>query len=257
MKERPILFNGEMVRAILDGRKTQFRMPVKPQPPASIDGLHGGKLASRAPYKLRDDNDSPWGYGFQDDCGQFWESPFGTVGDRLWLKEAFEICRETCSYEYEEYDLFPWESDLYGDPKDSLKPKCPRGGHRSIVLYRADEEEASETWHSPVHMPRWASRIELEITRVWVERVQDITDFNAFQEGAKSEAGRITGPCCMSFKQEFYNLWQSIYGNRPKLPDNKDGKRYQRVKRWLDKNPQTDWDANPFVWAYEFRRVKP
>lgn len=85
-------------------------------------------------------------------------------------------------------------------------------------------------WRPSIHMPRWASRIDLEITRVWVERVQDITDFNAFQEGVKSEAGRITGPYCMSFKQGFYNLWQSIYGT---------------------------WDANPWVWVYEFRRIKP
>ena len=100
------------------------------------------------------------------------------------------------------------------------------------VEHRANWKSENEYahWRPSIHMPRWASRIDLEITGVRVERVQDITDFNAFQEGAKSEAGRITGPYCMSFKQGFHSLWQSIYAN---------------------------WDTNPFVWVYSIKRIKP
>ena len=79
-------------------------------------------------------------------------------------------------------------------------------------------------------MPRWASRITLEITGVRVERLNEISDFDAFQEGVKDEPGTITGPYCRSFVQGFKNIWESING-------------------------PGSWDENPWVWVIEFRRV--
>lgn len=222
MKERPILFNGEMVRAILDGRKTQTRRPVKPQPPADIDSLHHGRLASLAPYKLLDDDYNPQGFGFEDGRGQFWKSPFGTVGDRLWVRET------TC--------IAPRR---FAEPDETCVTDS--GGFKRYVSYKADRhsEDAMRDynlkWTPSIHVPRWASRIDLEITRVWVERVQDITEEDAKKEGVKVGEDRSYSFAEHSLKYEphkdaFRDLWQSIYGTCA---------------------------ANPWVWAYEFRRIKP
>lgn len=228
MKERPILFTGEMVRAILDGGKTQTRRLVKNQKhphgtwatPEEVAAEFIGGTCAFSP-------------------------PKGRVGDLLWVCETFY-----------------WEE---GSDKTTEQ-----------VAYRASTEMPPEVkamgccWTPSIHMPRWASRIDLEITAVRVERVQDMEGMDAASSDALKEGvHRIhheggnyyysafrnqpdpknwTDPC-LAFKE----LWQSIYGNRPKLQS----KRYQRVKRWLDTHPPTDWDANPWVWVYEFRRIKP
>lgn len=218
MKERPILFNGEMVRAILDGRKTMTRRMVKPQP------HEGSKL---------------WGMIQHDGEPRalFWcegqPSSYGTplpmnVGDRLWVRETFRIYNSAS------------ECACYDECK------CARMNGKP--LYRAsDPSPDDDKWTPSIHMPRWASRITLEITGVRVERVQemegmDAASSDALKEGVHRihhEGGNYyysafrnqpdpknwTDPC-LAFKE----LWQSIYAN---------------------------WDANPWVWVYEFRRIKP
>ena len=174
MKERPILFSGPMVRAILDGRKTQTRRPIKLQP----------FVATPSMFDIS-------------------KCPLGQPGDRLWVRETWRT------------------GPLFG---------IPRGQKRQIPIYRADREiniypagvEINFSWRPSIHMPRWASRITLEIARVWVERVQDITEEGAIREGM------VRVDRCSPF-QMFRDTWQSIYGT---------------------------WDANPFVWAVEFRRTK-
>jgi hypothetical protein len=204
MKERPILFNGEMVKAILDGRKTQTRRVVKPQPQEKYDRLFRESGGSYGWWH----SPSTSGQGAeQQDLLAFPQKPFGTIGDRLWVRETFRL-----------FDSSK-ECACYDDCR------CVRGHGKPV--YRADAD-SEDKWTPSIHMPRWASRITLEITGVRVERLNDISDFDAFQEGAPSAAGTITGPYCMSFKQGFRNLWQSIYGN---------------------------WEANPWVWVYEFRKI--
>lgn len=107
-------------------------------------------------------------------------------------------------------------------------------------LYRASDPSPDDyKWTPSIHMPRWASRIDLEITALRVERVQDISEEDARKEGVvESEIGRIASRTLANYKGiqrapvvlQFADLWQSIYAN---------------------------WDANWFVWVYEFRRVKP
>ena len=216
VKERPILFNGEMVRAILDWRKTQTRRPMKVQPPVFIDSLHGGKLSSRPPYQLRDDNDRPCGFGFQDDQGNYWIPPLGTIGDRLWVRETFRIYNSAS------------ECACYDECK------CARMNRKP--LYRASDPSPDEDkWAPSIHMPRWASRINLEITGVRVERVQEITEEDAMKEGVNWKSHVVDEASGQLEPHEdaadaFQRLWQSIYSN---------------------------WDANPWVWVYEFRRMKP
>lgn len=175
MKERPILFSGPMVRAILDGRKTQTRRIVKAKHLPFMENLLGGFL------------DGKWNQR---------PLPYGQPGDRLWVREAWANTR--------------------GD--DSLP-----------TYYRSDEriEDLQRTWKPSIHMPRWASRITLEITGVRVERLQDISDLEARQEGLQPDFyGSVMG--C---KRKFIDLWESING-------------------------PGSWAANPRVWVIEFRRIK-
>lgn len=194
MKERPIIFNAEEVRAVLDGRKKMTRRMFKfaetNQPPSRPD-MFNPKHVTQPP-------------------------PFGTVGDRLWVRETWQAWR-MCNLEYNEWDVCDCApSEIYGTYG---KPK---------VEYAATSDSIGP-WRPSIHMPRWASRITLEITGVRVERLQEITEEDAFQEGAPSKAGTVTGPYCMSSKEGFRTLWQSIYGN---------------------------WDSNPWVWVYEFRKLE-
>jgi len=219
MKERPILFTGPMVRAILDGRKTQTRRVVKPQPvPFGEDSPFTQATLKEHVGKLW----MPVGGVFQD----AWKKPFGTVGDRLWVRETWQAWR-MCSLEYNEWDICDCApSEIYGTYG---KPK---------VEYAATSDSVGP-WRPSIHMPRWASRITLEITAVRVERVQDITEEDAIKEGVvESECGRNASRALFTYKRQcvappvlqFADLWQSIYAN---------------------------WDANPWVWVYEFRRIKP
>jgi len=214
LKERPILFNSEMVRAILDGSKTQTRRMVKPQP------IPFGEDSPFTQATLKEHVGKPWmpvGGVFQD----AWEKPFGTVGDRLWVRETWGLM----SF----HDPTDWcGGSIKGVPESELR-------ERYLVEHAANWNLPNESsyWRPSIHMPRWASRIDLEITAVRVERLQEITEEDALKEGCerefKADGSVAWGAGLVEAKENFQDLWQSIYGN---------------------------WDANPFVWVYEFRRVK-
>jgi len=209
VKERPILFNGEMVRAILDGRKAQTRMMVKPQP------IPFGEHSPFTQATLKEHVGKPWmpvGGVFQD----AWLKPLGTIGDRLWVREAFRIYNSAS------------ECACYDECK------CARMNGKP--LYRAsDPSPDDDKWTPSIHMPSWASRITLEITGVRVERVWEITEEDAKREGVNWKSHVVDEASGQLEPNEdaadaFKRLWQSIYAN---------------------------WDANPWVWVYEFRRIKP
>lgn len=206
MKERPILFSGPMVRAILSGRKTQTRRPVKPHPPAYIDELHGGELRQRAPYQLEcPETGSILGYGFEDDDGRLYQCPYGVPGDRLWVRETFKADGEFAKY------------------------KTGR------VRYLADIEPPAyeRGWRPSIHMPRWASRITLEVVGVRVERVLDITGADAAAEGFEASFegdGSAYGAVLITCREQFLRTWRDIYG-------------------------QESLDANDWVWAVEFKQA--
>ena len=204
MKERPIIFNGEMVRAILEGRKTMTRRPNE--------------------MPIRDQEWQPVG------C------PYGQPGDRLWVRETFN-----------------WSGDNELLPGEPYK-KCPeRAGYTSDnVVWAADgygehPQYGKALWRPSIHMPRWASRITLEIVSVRVERVQDIA------KGTQAEViHRIEneGVTCKSYTGAPYCT--NCSGHEAPCHIEK----FQRT--WNSANAKNGygWDANPWVWVIEFRAAQ-
>ena len=189
MKERPILFNGDMVRAILDGRKTQTRRPIH-KDIASVIG------------------DDPNYY--------LYRCPFGQAGDRLWVRETW------------------MRSGFDVDFGHQYITYCSDNAAK-IVSLAIKELCASGNKIPSIHMPRWASRILLEITDVRIERVQDITEADANAEGcdnSESEAAVEIGWYELP-RRAFRRVWDQCYSRRG-----------------------LGWDANPWVWVIEFKIVE-
>jgi hypothetical protein len=193
MKERPILFSAPMVRAILDGRKTQTRRVMKPQPQPFEEGplVHAKKHP--APYIDAYNGGPVWVWWTSDDRqgpGNF-KCPFGVPGDRLWVRETFAM------------------------------PEDVGEGPDGSVYYRAtdpgwDDNDSGVKWRSPLFMPRDASRITLEITGVRVQRVQEINTYDALCEGMEPTPW-IDTPGVPSGKSEcdqFQDLWVEINGGK-------------------------------------------
>lgn len=217
MKERPILFNGDMVRAILSGAKTQTRRPMRPQPPkdAAIVDPYNGDL----------DNFTAWSA----DKKMFlspgningtahWRCPYGQVGDRLWVRETFGIGRASGIYYYKTCS----PNHLLRDHPENYKALFDR-------------------WHPSIHMPRRASRITLEITNIRVDRVQDISEGDAKAEGVATWCDSHKEKCFYDPNSQlhtyptttFSRLWDSIYADRG-----------------------FGWRANCWVWVMEFKRIQ-
>lgn len=228
-----MIFNGEMVRAILDGRKTQTRRIMKNQPagdypdtPALIRSVDGG---------------FQW-YGHYGESGIF-NCPFGAVGDRIWVREtwaqlgnedgcpidwndnlvkgggpeAARIYRASCEQKEGNYGLWSIPDDSYWKP-------------------HTDDLQYDGTWCPSIHMPRWASRLTLEITGVRVERLNSISQEDAQAEGMELTGWRPTysdpdsGGEVWTPYDNFAQLWESIYG-------------------------EGSWHTNPWVWVIEFKVV--
>lgn len=195
MNERPILFRAEMVRAILEDRKTQTRRLVKFP---LKDPNFGCELAGSEINNERD---------IEQLC------PYGIAGDHLWVKETF-----------------------YDSRLDA--PKHP-------VTYRADSSIDDDLnryfrWKPSIFMPKWASRITLEVLDVRVERLQSITEADAKAEGVEPAIAGTNGrDHVRTYRTGYVRLWNAIN---------------------IDKNggkPGASWQSNPWVWRIEFRRVTP
>jgi len=164
MRERPILFNGPMVRAILAGHKTQTRRVVK-NPPAG--DLCGTKWTLGYPASQH----AVWaGFGNPEDP-HYVRCPFGKPGDRLWVRESWQF---------------------------EINALCAAQDSNGPFVYAADGDRAGrridDRWRPSIHMPRWACRLVLEITAVRVERLQAITEADALAEGSMEWAGEQNTP---------------------------------------------------------------
>ncbi|EPL2474584.1 TPA: hypothetical protein ACTYTC_001311 [Klebsiella pneumoniae] len=208
MKERGMIFNGEMVRAILDGRKTQTRRPIK------------WKQTRFTEIGEREDGTKwPWSEDAERACDFWHPCPFGAVGDRIWVRETFQgpLVHEEL---FEEYSAYP--------EKFETPEYCEYAADGGVRPEYCDlDDNLRHGWRPSIHMPRWASRVLLEITDVRVERLKSISDGDALREGC-STADMKSGDCVADV---FARLWASIYGAE-------------------------SWNANPWVWVIEFKRVE-
>ncbi|MFK3607729.1 hypothetical protein PVE_R2G0786 [Pseudomonas veronii 1YdBTEX2] len=216
MKELPILFNGEMVRAILAGLKTVTRRAVKVQPISKNTGMVNAAYCGKPDLWLVDG--SVGDYTCNGLVAPQWTCPYGRPGDRLWVRETTEADEQT--------------SDVVILSRYSAD--------RAPVLYSGCEDpDYNDTvahWDYPrrsrpsIHMHRWASRILLEITAIRAERLHQMKTIDYQAEGCHGGHGSIPGyiynatPC-----EHFHHVWDSTGG---------------------------DWKANPWVWVVEFRRVE-
>ena len=208
-----MIFNAEMVRAILDGRKTQTRRPIK------------WKQTRFTEIGEREDGSKwPWSEDAEHACDFWHPCPFGAVGDRIWVREAFRVhsrATDVATLVYKASERNSWTEQTHRVPVAVCnKPATP------------------EKWTPSLHMPRWASRILLEITDVRVERLNAINEHDAQAEGvAKLRGGfwKHYQPGWtqhqLSARGSFVTLWKSIYGDE-------------------------SWNSNPWVWVIKFKRIE-
>ncbi len=218
MVEKPILFSGPMVQAILAGVKSQTRRIVKPQP--QLDQF-GSEIKCERYHPTKINNRTGEAYpgeevfGFaNEDSG--WVCPYGQPGDRLWVKETFGVHKDCPAKKISEIGV-GW------------------------VCYRADKSgmcpaSLVENWKPSIFMPRKLSRITLEITKIRVERVQEISEEDARVEGAPFLLAPILDePPIASIKANGYRVGFS--------------------EIWYGINGQKSWDANPWCWVLEFKKL--
>jgi|694.fasta_scaffold131436_8 hypothetical protein len=222
MSDSPILFSAEMVRAILDGRKTQTRrvMKVQPWPDATVE------VGPYHPHWIDRNGESQPG---PSTFGAVWDHqdivnggdtglrcPYGAPGDLLWVREGFAVQPEL------------WADNHGPQPihytADQVIGFAGKPDQRQIEDYRSKPS---------IHMPRWASRITLRITDIRVERLQDITEDDARAEGCDPARWIDETDVGMEgYREGFARLWNKINGPGA-------------------------WDANPWIWAVSFERVTP
>ena len=234
-KERPILFSAPMVRAILDGRKTQTRRIVRGSTP---DWVFTG-FANHGPFRA--------GFRYPSGNGSFHKCPYGVPGDRLWVRETFDIVDDPAAYHKDDgpREIVEYEGEVY-ECDDAVR-RGPNG-ERWVVDYaatpprRAMDVAGVRKWHPSIHMPRWASRITLEIESVRVERVQEISGADAVAEGVEQD----------SFGHYFdYRLPNRYRESVSSLMT----ARGSFVSLWLSINGKDSWELNPWVWVLTFKRV--
>lgn len=226
MRERPILFSAPMVRALLAGTKTQTRRAVATRYPIEFLGGVG-----------QQDDLSCWGWFFDgpDQHGYMVlerglnehhnnghvsiPCPYGEPGDRLWVRETFSPYAVPggmpSSIAQATYVVFPDGGQMYRD-----------GFYVEPLAKYAPGAADHIKWRPSIHMPRWASRILLEVTDVRVQRLQEISEADARAEGVGSPITRDQK------RPGFMRLWDEINGAR------------------------CPWDSNPWVWAVSFRRLE-
>lgn len=228
MKERPILFSAPMVRAILDGNKTQTRRILS----------HKGRGFTEAGWIFSHlyTNPNDLLQVAMSNGGQVYSFPcrYGRGGDQLWVRETF--CKV---FKYDDSGM-----PLLDKEENQIDAIWYRATDQNNVRYFGpDGEDAKTPWKPSIHMPRAASRIDLKITNIRVERLQDISEDDARAEGVRAmdsyvpipsnDPARIVDPALMTdYVVGFQRLWKRINGD-------------------------ASWDANPWVWVVEFERVRP
>ena len=224
MKERPILFSAPMVRAILAGTKTQTRRAAKLTANGHVKESGGHRR---------------WHPG---DPDARLACPYGQPGDRLWVRET-------------------WAAPHSDDARPPRSIHCDW----TQIHYAATEERGGLMWRPSIHMPRWASRITLEITGVRVERLKDISEDDAVAEGIECHEHAVgtigtrvdTVRCihCGSLRRDHVGVAMACFGGSGTVW-NGNTARGGFSFLWESINGAGSWEANPWVWVVEFKRVE-
>ncbi|RKH14333.1 hypothetical protein D7V97_03365 [Corallococcus sp. CA053C] len=230
VREGPILFSGPMICALVAGRKTITRRLVKPQPETgeSIEWLTNivGRPPSFAVTRP-----------MSSDVREL-RCPYGQPGDRLWVRETWGL-----EDGKDDGERVVWQADRAAAWRSNLNDR----------FYLASDY-APTRWRPSIHMPRWASRLTLDVASVRVERLHDITE-----EDAKAE-----GLACIT--KDGGRTWKYGIPDRDGLPGTDDtgwpwvdwdvSPRVAFERLWSSINGAESWDANPWVWRIEFRQVE-
>ena len=222
MADKPIIFSAPMVRALMDWRKTQTRRVLKVQPPEPCEFAGFYSVPLSGAFQCR----------FQGDTTIYTQRLPYAVGDRLWVREAHYMT-----------DTGDYEIAVYAEDANAVQE------HFDLINSIAAQHNLADTWkaphlrlRSPIHMPRWASRLTLTVTDVRVQRLQDISEDDAWAEGcrrgdATDNGGYFpadeTDPSGIGWRgwdcacDWYADLWNSLHGPGA-------------------------WDANPWVAAYSF-----
>ncbi len=253
-KERPILFSGAMVLALLEGRKTQTRRIISNMPVEPVVNCHSKHTAKHTPPYFDSYRNGPRSAANPDRISANWcwwqvdnrqclptiRCPYGAPGDRLWVRET-------------------WATSIYCDDRKPSQMEKPGRGYGWPVWYAADGAVNTRGHGSlsggpgfttkgknrvSIFMPRWASRITLEVLRVRVERVQAISEADALAEGVKSvwcnDGGETPGRPLY-----FTDVTRPTAGHATAAAA------YQEL--WEAINGAESWEKNPWVWVVEFR----
>ncbi|SKA52846.1 hypothetical protein [Photobacterium toruni] len=223
MKCTPMIFNTEMVSALLEGHKIVTRRPLKPQPTKSGRGyIHWHSNIYKTMVNLDAVNSLSMLEGFlsaSDIC------PVASIGDLIWVRETFQ----GPLFDTEKMPEYQENSTKFETPEYCIYAATDK----KQEFYDMDDNLICR-WRPSIHMPRWASRITLKVTDVRIERVKEITDAQAEKEGMMtteaSQNAAIAGGLGWFERPsvQFKNLWQRIYEN---------------------------WESNPYVWVIEFEVI--
>lgn len=265
MKERPILFSAPMVRALLDGSKKQTRRVAK------IELLDGDEITS-----VRGPNvDGDFYFHLPNTNTLLVSCPYGKVSNRLWVREAWRIGAwhedaEQVAIDYlaDNYSRKEW-IDVPLDERDMFARLWKQSTDDAIKAGLKTDDEGIYQWavgNSPcrgrpsIHMPRWASRITLEIINVRVERLQNISEEDARAEGVEPlDAERYERDFSICPQCGGTMLYDTLGANMGVIPDcdclkcNTHAKRYKHL--WESINGPGSWNLNPWVWVIEFKRL--
>ena len=235
MKERGIIFNSEMIRAIIDGRKTQTRRVVN-------NVIPGNCLWLKKPTKTRSGTTT-----HILDAPKYNLCPLGKIGDRLWVRETYSLLgnEDACPID--------WNDNIVNDKTEAARiyrASCAqKSGDYGLWSIPDDADWKPHTkemkfegqWTPSIHMPRWASRITLEITNVRVERLNNISARDVVAEGliqlpasgryVRFEGAQHFGLAYRDHKEAFADLWDEV------------------------SKPDCNYESNPWVWVIEFKRV--
>jgi hypothetical protein len=240
IREHPILFSAEMIRAILAGSKTQTRRVIvtsRAKLGFNSQFTFGKSLREVALRKSKPMRRGKYEYiGANPDIEINLRCPYGLVGERLWVRETW-FC--------DDYELLSGPYKETASARDNLYYRAddPQGDITNLIPECDLDGGSPNVWKPSIHMPRWASRINLEVIDICIERLQDITSSDAIDEGtpdelcpvvmASSERQFNNGPPILGYRDGFQKLWDSINAERG-----------------------YSWQYNPWVWVIKFRRVE-